>query len=42
VVTIKDGSGDIDIENAGGLTIVEAGSGSLRVNNVKGHLQVDS
>jgi len=41
-LTIDDGSGDIKVKDAGGLTITESGSGGLNVKAVKGEFNIDS
>jgi hypothetical protein len=42
MVIVDDGAGDIDIQDAGGLKILETGSGGLRIKNVKGKFEIDS
>jgi len=39
-VTVNDGSGAIDIEDAGGLNIINTGSGGLRVREVQGQVSI--
>ena len=41
-IIIDDGSGDINVEDAGGLKIIDSGSGGLKVNNVRGGFEIDS